>query len=313
MSAPLFAPSRLLPVVGLTLLTGCGLDQMAQEWQLDRLRVLAARATPAEPRPGESVRFESLVYTPPDEPLGGVVWFACLPESASDFGCELDTSALEDLTSLDPETATAEELASALEAAQDAGFVGFEPAFPPVWQTPGDALDGLDELARLEGVTATLNITALPDDSTGNLDDVDEVELAFKRLPISEATTPNHNPDVVAIEVDGSSTADGLGTAAAPVVVQGGKPVDLEVVLAEDAVETYSYTPSSGVAEDREEEPYFAWYTEGGEFEQTFSLYPYTTAAYTPPKESGWTGMVIVVVRDRRGGMGWHTVHLSVE
>jgi hypothetical protein len=313
MSAPLLALPRPAQLLGLVLLTGCGLDQMAQEWQLDRLRVLAARATPAEPRPGEAVRFESLVYTPPDETLGGVVWFACLPASATDFGCELDTSALDDLTSLDPATASAEELSAALEAAQDAGFVGFEPAFPPVWQTPTDALDGLDELARLEGVTATLNITALPDESSGSLDDVDEVELAFKRLPISEAPTPNHNPDVVAIEVDGSSTADGLGTAAAPIVVQGGKPVDLEVVLADDAVETYSYTPSTGVAEDREEEPYFAWYTEGGEFEQTFSLYPNTTAAYTPPKQSGWTGIVVVVVRDRRGGMGWHTVHLSVE
>ncbi len=311
--APGRRPPRPALLSLLALLTGCGLDDMAQEWQLDRLRVLGARATPAEPRPGETVSFESLVYTPADEPLGGVVWFACLPGAATDFGCTVDTEALAALGALDPETASTAELAEAYAAAQEAGLVGFEPALPPQWTAPADALDGLDDAARLEGVTATLNITALPADSTAGLDDVDAVELAFKRLPISEAETPNHNPDVAAVVVDGVSSADGLGTAAAPLTVAAGQTIDLDVVLAADAVESYRFTTSTGAVETRTEEPYFAWYAEGGAFEQAFSLHPNTTVAYTAPKTAGWTGMVVVVVRDRRGGMGWRTVHLQVD
>lgn len=294
-------------------LTGCGLDSMAQEWQLDRLRVLAVRGEPAEPRPGDVVSFESLVYAPADDPLGGVIWFACLPTAADDFGCVVDTAALEAFATLDPATATPEELTAALEAAQDAGLIGFEPGFAPIWATPVDALAGLSEAEQKEGLTATINLTALPAESTGDLSDVDAVELAFKRVPISLADTPNHNPDVQAIVVDGISTADGEGTADNPISVRGGKAISLEVVLADDAVEDYSYTAVDGTVEDRTEEPYFAWYTEGGEFDQNISLYPFTEIEFTPPKTSGWTGMTVVVVRDRRGGMGWATVHLVVE
>ena len=59
-------------------------------WQLDRLRVLATQATPAEAAPGETVAFESLVYQPDGESLEGVVWFGCLNESATSFGCTID-------------------------------------------------------------------------------------------------------------------------------------------------------------------------------------------------------------------------------
>ena len=42
-------------VIGLTLsAAGCGGSDLAQEWQLDRLRILAVRAT-GEPRPGDTV------------------------------------------------------------------------------------------------------------------------------------------------------------------------------------------------------------------------------------------------------------------
>ena len=43
---------------------GCVANQLSQSWQLDRLRVLGAQVEPAEPRPGETVSFTSLVYTP---------------------------------------------------------------------------------------------------------------------------------------------------------------------------------------------------------------------------------------------------------
>ncbi|MEC7948212.1 MAG: hypothetical protein VX265_11660, partial [Myxococcota bacterium] len=71
------------------------------------MRILGVRATPAEPRPGDRVTFESLVYTPAETQLGGVLWFACLPEGADDFGCELDPSVADlfndDIEDLSPE------------------------------------------------------------------------------------------------------------------------------------------------------------------------------------------------------------------
>ena len=83
--------------------------------------------------------------------------------------------------------------------------------------------------------------------------------------------------------------------------------------LAEDAVEEYTYLTSTGAVEERTEEPYWAWYTEGGEFAQNISLPPYAYATYTAPDESGWTGLVAVVMRDRRGGMGWAQVRVQVD
>ena len=71
---------RLLSASSTLALAGCGANGLAQAWQLDRVRILGVRATPAEPRPGDRVTFESLVYTPAETQLGGVLWFACLPE-----------------------------------------------------------------------------------------------------------------------------------------------------------------------------------------------------------------------------------------
>ena len=57
--------------------SGCGGSEMAEEWQLDRLRILGAQATPAEPAPGETVTFESLVFVPEESELESLLWMAC--------------------------------------------------------------------------------------------------------------------------------------------------------------------------------------------------------------------------------------------
>ena len=78
--------------------TGCSVQEMAQSWQLDRLRVLATQSTPAEAAPGDTVEFQSLIYQPPNESLEGVVWFGCLNESATSFGCTVDPDLLDGLS-----------------------------------------------------------------------------------------------------------------------------------------------------------------------------------------------------------------------
>lgn len=289
-------------------ISGCGASEMAQEWQLDRLRILGVRATPAEPQPGDTVTFESLVYVPPDVTVTGVVWFGCLPDGGVGFGCPIDPDLFEDLSSADPATADPAELAAQFAALQEAGLLGFEPFLPPTYAVPIDALDTLDESARQEGRNAIINLTALPEGA-----EADDIELAYKRLPVSEAVTPNHNPDIEGIVASGADLRGGTGTEGDPFRVRPKGKLTFTPELAEDAVETYQYRTSTGETEDRTEEPYFSWYLEDGTFDQNISLPPFSETEYTAPKEAGWSGVVMAVVRDRRGGMGWSQVWVAVE
>jgi hypothetical protein len=95
-------------------------------------------------------------------------------------------------------------------------------------------------------------------------------------------------------------------------VLSTNQAVSLDVIFAEDAVENYQFTNRDGITEDRTEEPYCTWYTEGGKFDQEYSLYPYTEVEWTTP-ETTLDGKVIVVVRDRRGGMDWMTIQVKVQ
>lgn len=286
----------------------CGGSDLAQEWQLDRLRILAVRAVPAEPQPGELVTFERLLYVPPDTTLDGVTWFGCIPDGSVGFGCEIDTSVLEQFETFDFATASQEEITELFTTLQEAGFIGFEPGFDPTWLAPPDALDGFTDAQKQEGVNAIVNITALPTDAAE-----DEVELALKRVPVSENDTPNSNPDVTNITMRGDGFVSGTGTEADPYVVKAGGEVRLFPEVPDEAYETYTYLTSTGEVEERAEEPYWSWYTDGGEFAQNISLPPYDYATYTAPDESGWVGLIAVVMRDRRGGMGWYQVRVTVE
>ena len=301
-------------------LAACGGSGLAQPWQLDRLRILAVQAEPAEPRPGEQVSFQALYFLPDGTSLSLATWFACLPDSADSFGCAVDPSLLEGLQDVDLDSLTPEEQAALYAQLLEAGLIGVEPLFAPTWTAPADALDGLDEQARLEGVSAIVNITAIPDaDAQGGEVDSSEVEIAYKRLPISEASTPNHNPQVTGFLVDEAPVAPG-----STVEVLWGQELHLEPLLSTDSIETYLYRTAEGVDEERIEEPYATWYTEAGEFDQPYGLYPTMDVAWTPPAPDVEPGFppyqsdqardvtVMVVVRDRRGGMSWGELTLRL-
>jgi hypothetical protein len=133
------------------------------------------------------------------------------------------------------------------------------------------------------------------------------VELAFKRLPVSEAVTPNHNPVLEGVRVDGVLLPDG-----AEVVLDADQTYRIEPVLAADAIETYRYLGSDGAEELRTEEPYVTFYAESGTFSQTSALWPDLERRYTTPSsDAPGTGRVWSVVRDRRGGMAWHTLTVT--
>lgn len=275
------------------LLSACTTSELSESWHIDRLRVLAVAAEPAEPRPGDRVTFTSLVVSP-DVPVATTVWFACLT-GGDDYGCSIDPALLDGLDPMD------ELSAEDLEALYEAGFIGAEPYLPPVWNVPLDALDALAPEDRLEGVTAIVNLTAIPE---GDDLDQSDLELAYKRVPVSEAVSPNHNPAILAITVDGVEIPQGT-----IVSLDRGQPYTIAVSMAHDAVETYPFVNEDGIEETRTEEPYLTWYAEAGEFDQTNDLWPYFEAIYQAPEPSEADGpgeaRLWVVVRDRRGGMAW--------
>ncbi|HNC98524.1 MAG TPA: hypothetical protein PKW90_20505, partial [Myxococcota bacterium] len=97
-------------------LLACSRIEVSESWQIDRLRVLAIAAEPAEPRPGDTVHFRSLVVSP-NRPVECVAWIGCSAEDG--FGCGLEGLA-------------GDSGASALASS----FLGLEPFSPPVWQVP---------------------------------------------------------------------------------------------------------------------------------------------------------------------------------
>ena len=284
--------------------SGCSVQDMAQTWQLDRLRVLATQSTPAEASPGDSVEFQSLIYQPPGESLEGVVWFGCLNESATSFGCTIDPDLLDGLS--EPPTDPSEQFEWFTEL-QEAGLLGFEPALPPSWNIPTDALDTLDEADKVEGVSAFLNLTVIPagaDESDNN----EDIEIAFKRYPISLNPEPNENPLLSHFLVNGTE----YSVDEVPKIIVGGT-LEFDVAFEDGSVQEYTYTnPDTGVSEVRTETPYLSWYTETGRFSNTVSLLPYTSIEWTAP-DTPTRSEIIVTVRDRRGGMDWIQFDVIVE
>ena len=290
----------LLSMVSLVT-SGCSVQEMAQSWQLDRLRVLATQATPAEASPGDTVEFQSLIYQPPDESLEGVVWFGCLNESATSFGCTVDPDLLDGLS--EPPTDPSEQIAWFTEL-QEAGLLGFEPALPPSWAIPEEALETLEEADKVEGISAFLNLTVIPTEA----DNDEDIEVAFKRYPISLNPAPNENPHISHLLVNGTEYSENE----IPRVTTGGT-LEFDIAFEEGAVQEYTYTnPDTGVSETRTEAPYFSWYTEKGTFSSTVSLLPYTSVEWTAP-DTPTQMEVIVTVRDRRGGMDWIRFDVIVE
>lgn len=295
---------RTLPLMLILPLTACviGSDKYPRPRDLpesslvDRPRVLAIQAEPPEVEPGGTVAFSALIADPFEE-LGGSVWIACL--DGGGFGCPVDLAGLGD----EP---TPEELAAA-------GVIGFTPGLDPVWVAPEDALDDLSEEARLEGTSATVQVASFPSQGdAGEEVDFNDVEVAYKRLIVSEALTPNNNPVLESWRVDGT-----LVPADSVVVVDAGQEYDLSVELGPDSVEQYIYVNSDGVEEERSEEPYLSWYGTAGGWDGSLTV-PLNgfdgplTATFRAPEEPG-EGTWYVVARDRRGGQAWLTQDFRVE
>jgi hypothetical protein len=261
--------------------------ELSDEWYLDRLRLLAVRAEPAEPRPEDVVTFESLSYVPPGA-TASAVWFACLDGESR--GC------VEEPEGFDPSHLSPEELAELLAEAQGEGLIGVEPGFPPVWTVPRDALYEVDDEDLREGIVATVQIALASED---------ELELAVRLLPVSLASTPNHNPVV------GELLGNGEPLSAGVLVARAGGEVQLSASLV-GGPEIYEYVSiRQGVPalELRTEELEWRWYTDLGSLDEARGGKNKAVgkASWRAPDDPG-EGVIHVVVLDGRGGMGWETL-----
>lgn len=293
------AQSLLLGLpLALLLESSCATRDLSESWNIDRLRILAVRPEPAEAHPGDTITFESLIVSP-DSPVETVLWFGCLPEEASSFGCDVDMSALmgDEGGFGDPSEMDPEDLAALYEKMKAAGLIGIEPFFPPIFQVPASALDGRDEWERQQGLNVFVQIVAIPADATSDKD----IEIAYKRVPVSDAESPNENPTIASLRVDGLDIPPG-----AILELDSGQAYELEVLLTKESIEQYVYLTSTGEWEDRVEEPYFTFYFESGDIDQSIALYPESAIEWTTPARPEKTEQTFwVVVRDRRGGMAW--------
>ncbi len=289
---------RTAPLLPLLFVSACAIGDaqvpdpadLSPEWLVDRLRVLAIRADPPEAAPGTEVRFEALLVDPFQE-SGVVVWLACPAEGDFDAGCPLDPS-------FDFTGATEQER-------EDAGFIGFEPLIPARYTPPESLFDGLTEFEKQDGVYVIVQIAALPSSVLTEPDneafDFNQVEVAYKRLVVSTAS-PNQNPIIASLSVDGVEPPTG-----AIVEVDYAQDYLLGARTEVGSDETYVYTNEDGVAEERHEEPYLKWYTDGGAIQRSTSIFGYYQTVWrSPPRGSPVTdGTWWVVARDRRGGIGW--------
>lgn len=308
------APFPLLALVA----TGCvlGADQvndprdLADIWDVDRLRLLAATAEPPEVGPGDEVTFELLLVGPEgrvqpgdDSEVAFILWQACFESGETDdFGCGGLTGDDLDFEDLSPDDLDA------------LGIIGAQPFVDPSWTVPDDALEGLDDRERLEGTNALINVTAITSSAveraqegdTGGFD-FNDVEAGFKRVVISEAITPNANPTIDGLQVHGRDVPQG-----SVVELDPGELVPLTLLVPDEAVERYVYVTRDGEEEERVEEPYAEWYTTAGTVGDYYTLHPFNTSIFETPDEGGVEGTWWVVLKDRRGGQAWHEQRFRV-
>lgn len=301
-------PHAAAPLLALATLSACQAETLSQSYQIDRTRILGVKAEPAEPAPGDSVIFSSLVVHPEFE-IESVTWLGCLALEADSFGCDL--SAFTDLSEEELEDLSTEQLEEILAGVE---YFGAEPDFLPPYTPSADLLEGLTEEQANEGVNLLLTLTAVAAVEGRDFDESVDLEVAYKRVPISLAVTPNRNPDIVGLNIDGQPVAGG-----GVITLSREQTYAIEPVLSDDSIQEYTYIDEDGAEELRVEEPYFTFYmTHGAPEFGNFSLYPYSAFSYiADPGDEAGEGVIEAtlwaVVRDRRGGMDWWTQRIDIQ
>ncbi len=271
----------------------------ASESLVETFRVLAVQAEPPEIAPGQGTTLRIFWADPKGE--GREVSFAWV-------GCSGRVHANEGFTTCDmmipPVVRTASEGGDTLEI----------PA------SPSDVLDGLPEDAAVEVTFIAVMCAggALPPaEEIASRRDLVRIKTlcnggdalsAFKTVTISNASTPETNPVIDHLEIDGVPIETKANGGAPELVCDPADDCNIEVKLSlfvtEESVEWYEVS-EFGKPVTQEDTMFVTWFANGGEFSATRSG---TEAGSTGPFETTWridksgTYTLYVAVHDMRGG-----------
>ncbi len=304
-------------MVGAALVSGCG-DDLAPYSRLDRLRLLAMKAEPASPLPGETAALAALAFAPAGEAIAHR-WSWCPVPAPADQGyaCPLDH-------------ATA---ARVLGPYLDPGLAGALPSF----ELGAAATASLANPFSAAGLDALCAAGIATPDYAASVDceggfpltvvlDLHTTAAALRagfvlRLPTTAAPERNHNPAPAALLLGGTAlTEPPLTLAVAP-----DQRLELSADFPAAEAELRSIPAYEGAPGQRLERLTASWFSDHGSIEtdRTSFIDGETTLAdlarnrFTAPAADAWPadGLVelAVVLRDDRGGAGWLVRRVALE
>ncbi len=308
MSARLF-----VALACLTLTLGCQPD-FRPETLVENLRVLGIRAEPADLKPAERTRLDSLIVDPSRPGKSPtVLWLACDPDPFN-----LNRTVCSDPRVLNDPSALAGEGGQLPPGVRVVGL-----GKNAVYQAPAGLFDVLpaDDARRVSGTVAQFIAFAVAESVSPAAPQAEleallrrvrakEVRslLTLFRVRISESPERNSNPTLSGLFVGGEVWPQGAAILALP-----GEPVLLEGRALPEVFEPYTQETPNG-PEAKEERLLLAWYSSAGRFsESSTAIGGQVQTAFTAPGldpkdplPEGRSGFLTVVVRDTRGGMSWH-------
>jgi hypothetical protein len=341
--------TRRAAVLVLVAAIGCSGD-LPPASRVDKLRVLAVRAEPPEVNPGQSSTLDALAVPPPftAEDAGAAhlsyLWLACAEPPTAQLPTPCGVTAGGN-GGPDAFGGGGFSAPPGCDAQPDAPFclIGDTPvvSFAP----PADALAGADVAQwivtlvvaddTLGGATgcvlsAAQSGTGVPVNPAGAASDYDAVDhciIALKRLTVSRAAAPNHNPALRSFTLASASLPG--GTATWPRSSGANQPLAALRCTSSDAMSGRCPTGSFAEVEaDGTVEPlYVSWFVTAGSISSSRSSFQAADCTgeclkmdvatmvatdWTPPDATeaamrAPTGEVDfwAVVRDDRGGVGW--------
>lgn len=292
-------------------LAACTPEDFPVESLVDRLRLLAVKSSPADLRPGETARLDSLVVDPTRAQKTTTFWIGCDPDpfnlnrsTCSDPAVLNDPAQLGDMTSL------------------PAGvrFIGLDAR--AAYVAPANVFDVLaaDDPRRALGTTGQILAISVAEDvdPTASMEVLREIfarvqrkEIAslvsLFRVRISEDPERNTNPEVERLSIDGEVWPRG-----ARLMLRPAQQVKLDVDATDATFEAFTATTPNG-PEARTERVLVAWYSTAGRFtEERTAMRENVKTVFTAPGATAFdpvperrTGTVWTVLRDTRGGLSW--------
>lgn len=271
--------ARHVAIVAVGLCAGCGGDFSDDYNLIERLRLIAVKAEPAEAAPGDTVFLRAWAFDP-TSPSPAIDWAACTEPPVPGTGT-INSACL-----------TVDQAPFLIPLGQGAMVTAAVPTFAPDTLGPPDYTGGRYLPIRLRLTSAG--------------DQLDGIE----RLRVTAGGTPNHNPTLAEVSrvteaSDGGVIAMAALDEATPLEVHAGDQLILRAHFADGSVERYSVDNGDGTMRPVDETLNVTWFSTAGHFsvgsdgpdaDTTLALDRHLPAA-------GATIDLWAVGRDERGGL----------